>query len=371
VGIYEAYYNCLREPFSLSPDPRFLYLAPSHREALAQLRYIIEERKGFAVLTGEVGLGKTTLLRSLLERVGPKVHTGYILNPPRSVPELYAAIGAELDLNFDHLASPSIELNRFLLEIFRSGSTVALIFDEAQRLSIETLEEIRLLSNLETPTAKLLQVILAEQPELDTLLDSVALRALRQRVVMRHSLSPLGLEDTINYIANRVRVAGAKRSPFTLAACRSVYSFSGGVPRLINLICDNAMLSGYAADSPQLDRRRVEMVARQLRLETRQQATVPSRNIGDEGYSRIMGLWRSFARTLVAAGLAALIVLLAAAAVLAYRLYFANEGPVQYSLPNLVHPSLAHSWKNRLRPRVAAGALSAADSVRFEARNDE
>ena len=117
VGIYEAYYNCRREPFSLSPDPRFLYLAPSHREALAQLHYIVEGRKGFAVLTGEVGLGKTTLLRSLLERVGPKVHTGYLFNPPRSVPELYAAIGAELDLNFDHLASPIIELNQFLLKV--------------------------------------------------------------------------------------------------------------------------------------------------------------------------------------------------------------------------------------------------------------
>ena len=370
MGIYEAYYNCRLEPFSLSPDPRFLYLAPSHREAFAQLRYIVEERKGFAVLTGEVGLGKTTLLRSLLERVGPKVHTGYILNPPRSVPELYAAIGAELDLNFDHVASPIIQLNQFLLKIFRSGSTVALIFDEAQRLSIETLEEIRLLSNLETPNAKLLQIILAGQPELDILLDSVELRALRQRVVLRHSLSPLGHEDTIHYIANRVRVAGAKRSPFTLAACRSVYSFSGGVPRLINLICENAMLSGYAADSPQIDRRRVEMVAREMRLETRRQATVPSPKIADEGHSRIMGLWRRLARTWVAAGLAGLIVVLAATAVLAC-LYLANEGPVQSSLPNPVHPSLARSWENRLRPRVAAGALSAADSVRLEARNHE
>ncbi len=206
------------------------------------------------------------------------------------MPELYAAIGAELDLNFDHVASPIIELNQFLLKIFRSGGTAALIFDEAQRLSIETLEEIRLLSNLETPTTKLLQVILAGQPELDTLLDSVGLRALRQRVVLRHSLAPLGHEDTIHYIANRIRVAGAKRSPFTLGACRSVYSFSGGVPRLINLICGNAMLSGYAADSPLVDRRRVEMIAREMRLETRRQATVPSRKIADEGYSRIA--WR-------------------------------------------------------------------------------
>ncbi len=368
MGIYEAYYNCRLEPFSLSPDPRFLYLAPSHREAFAQLRYIIEERKGFAVLTGEVGLGKTTLLRSLLERVGPKVHTGYILNPPRSVPELYAAIGAELDLNFDHVTSPIIELNQFLLKIFRSGGTAALIFDESQRLSIETLEEIRLLSNLETPTTKLLQVILAGQPELDTLLDSVGLRALRQRVVLRHSLAPLGHEDTIHYIANRIRVAGAKRSPFTLGACRSVYSFSGGVPRLINLICGNAMLSGYAADSPLVDRRRVEMIAREMRLETRRQATVPSRKIADEGYSRIMGLWRRFARTWVAAGLGVLIVVFATAAVLACRLYLENEGHVQSSLPNPVHPSLARSWENRLRPRVAAGALSAADSIRLEAR---
>src|SRR5216683_1621381 len=205
MGIYEAYYNCRQEPFSLSPDPRFLYLSPSHREALAQLRYTVAERKGFAVLTGEVGYGKTTLVRALLESLGSKVRTGYIFNPPRTIAELYAAIGHELDVKFDGGASPVVKLNQFLLEIFRAGGTVVLILDEAQRLSMEILEEIRLLSNLEVSDAKLLQVILAGQPELDTMLDGQELRALRQRLVMRHSLAPLTLEDTIHYVANRIR----------------------------------------------------------------------------------------------------------------------------------------------------------------------
>ena len=232
MGIYEAYYDCRSEPFSLSPDPRFLYLSPTHREALAQLRYVVEMRKGFAVLTGEVGLGKTILLRTLLERVGSQVHTAYILKPPRSLSELYAVIANDLDLGLGGTASAVIRLNEYLLQVSHGGGTVALVFDEAQHLPVHVLEEIRLLSNLEAPDAKLLQVILAGQPELDLLLDRPELRALRQRIAMCHSLAPLALEDTINYIANRVRIAGAQQSPFTLDACRSVHRLSCGAPAL-------------------------------------------------------------------------------------------------------------------------------------------
>jgi general secretion pathway protein A len=428
VGIYDAYYNCRCEPFSLSPDPRFLYLSPSHREALAQLLYVVEERKGFAVLTGEVGLGKTILLRSLVERVQAKALTAYVFNPPRLVPELYAAIWlamreanplaaedpivlcsraeaisleahhvcrcppehgehgalgcsrckcdvrpqtapaieAESAPKSDGVVSPVIEVNRLLLATFRSGSKVVLIFDEAQCLTVETLEEIRLLSNLETPNAKFLQVILAGQPELDTLLDSVELRALRQRVVMRHSLSPLALEDTVRYIANRVRVAGAERSPFALDACHSIHHFSGGVPRLINLICDNAMLSGYAADSPQVDRRRVETVARELGLDTGP-VTVASRNprMESKGQPQVK-LSRRFGRALLAAGLGALIVVLAAVGVLACRIYLTNNVTprhLQNPAARARQTSFSRPWNNRSLP----GRLQPSYSLEFEA----
>jgi len=347
VGIYEAYYNCRSEPFSLSPDPRFLYLSPSHREALAQLRYVVELRKGFAVLTGEVGLGKTTLLRTLLERLGPQVRTAYIFNPPRSVPELYAAISHELDLKLEGVASPIIELNQFVLAISRAGGTVVLIFDEAQRLPAAILEEIRLLSNLEALDAKLLQVILAGQAELDHILDAPELRALAQRIVMRHSLSPLGLEDTVHYIANRVRIAGAERSPFTLEACRSVHRLSGGVPRVINLICDHAMLASYAADRPHIDGRCVEMAAHELHSETPPSGLAAlMQRIGKVFPPRYLS------RTLAAAAIALLIVLLAAAGVFAPRFYFPNERehrPVQGST-SVPRTSLARPWPRAMVP---------------------
>jgi len=326
VGIYEAYYDCRSEPFNLSPDPRFLYMSPTHREAMAQLRYVVEMRKGFAVLTGEVGLGKTILLRSLLERVGPQVHTAYILKPPCSVAELYEAIGSELELGFNGAASSMIKLNHFLLEVFRTGGTVALVFDEAQHLPLQVLEEIRLLSNLEAPDAKLLQVILAGQPELDRLLDAPELRALRQRVVMHHSLAPLALEDTIHYIANRVRIAGGRQSPFTLDACRSVHRLAGGVPRLINLICDKAMLSSYASDSRQVDRRCVELVAGELQLKPPPVTAARQKgNTDTQRWPRI--LWRGprLRGKLAAVAITLLAVLLAAAGVVASRFYFTNE----------------------------------------------
>jgi general secretion pathway protein A len=326
VGIYEAYYDCRSEPFSLSPDPRFLYLSPTHREALAQLRYVVEMRKGFAVLTGEVGLGKTILLRSLLERVGPQVRTAYILQPPRSVPELYATIADDLELGIGGAASAVIRLKEHLLQVSREGGTVALIFDEAQHVPIRVLEEIRLLSNFEAPDAKLLQVILAGQPELDRLLDAPELRALRQRVVMYNALAPLTLEDTINYIASRVRIAGAQQSPFTLDACRSVHRLSSGVPRLINLICDKAMLSSYAADNPQVDRQCVELAASELQLKPPPATAAWQRaKAKTTRWPRIQPRSPRLRGSLAAAAIALLLVLLAAAGVIASRFYFANE----------------------------------------------
>ena len=266
MAVYEAYYHCRREPFSLSPDPSFLYAAEPHREALAQLRYLVQERKGFAVVTGEVGTGKTMLLRSLIESVGPKIQTGYVFNPPRTIGALYDSIGYELGITLNGEANPAAVLNRHLLSAYENGGTVVMIFDEAQSLSIELLEEIRLLTNIETSSTKLAQVVLAGQPEFDAMIDSIELRALRQRLVFRYSLTALGASDTVRYIAARLRAAGASRLPFTLKACNAVHRYSGGVPRLVNVICDNAMLAGYATDSLTIDEEQIADAAGDLRL---------------------------------------------------------------------------------------------------------
>lgn len=266
MAVYEAYYHCQREPFSLSPDPSFLYAAEPHREALAQLRYLVQERKGFAMVTGEVGTGKTMLLRSLIETVGSGVETAYVFNPPRAISGLYDSIGYELGIALNGAANPAAVLNRHLLSACEKGGTVVMIFDEAQSLSIELLEEIRLLTNIETSSTKLAQVILAGQPEFDAMIDSTELRALRQRLVFRYSLRPLSPSDTLRYIAARLRAAGAQCSPFTLEACGAVHRYSRGVPRLVNVICDNAMLAGYATDSLTIDEGQVTDAAADLRL---------------------------------------------------------------------------------------------------------
>ena len=279
MAVYEAYYHCRREPFSLSPDPSFLYAAEPHREALAQLRYLVQERKGFAVVTGEVGTGKTMLLRSLIESVAPTVQTGYVFNPPRTISALYDAIGEEFGITLNGAANPAAVLNRHVLSVYEKGGTVVMIFDEAQSLSTELLEEIRLLTNIETSSTKLAQVILAGQPEFDAMIDSTQMRALRQRLVFRYSLAALSPADTVRYIATRLGAAGAPRSPFSLNACDAVHRFSGGVPRLINAICDNAMLAGYATESPTIDEKQIAEVAADLRLTNApHQAYRPDRN---------------------------------------------------------------------------------------------
>jgi len=273
MALYEAYYHCRREPFSLSPDPSFLYAAESHREALAQLRYLVQERKGFAVVTGEVGTGKTMLLRSLIESVGPNVQTCYVFNPPRTIGALYDSIGYELGITLNGVANPAAVLNRHLLSAYEAGGTVVMIFDEAQSLSVELLEEIRLLTNIETSSTKLAQVILAGQPELDAMIDSIELRALRQRLVFRYSLTALSSSEVMHYIGARLAAAGAQRSPFTLKASGALHRYSGGVPRLINVICDNAMLAGYATDSLTIDEEQIAVAAADLRLISAPQRT--------------------------------------------------------------------------------------------------
>jgi general secretion pathway protein A len=266
MAIYEKYYCCQREPFSVSPDPSFLYNSATHREALAELCYLVQERKGFALVTGEVGTGKTLLLRSLMESLAPNVETAYFFNPPHTREALYAALADELDIDLNGHANPAVILNRHFLEIREKGGTVVLIFDEAQSIRPSMLEEIRLLTNLETTHAKLVQVIMAGQPELDVAMDSMELRALRQRLLFRFTLAPLQAEDTGRYIAARLATAGAHTSPFTDEACRAVHHYSRGIPRLINVICGNAMLAGYACDKPIIGEELIDEVIADLKL---------------------------------------------------------------------------------------------------------
>ena len=250
--MYTEFYGLREKPFSLSPDPRYLFLADSHREALAHLLYGIEHGEGFIAITGEVGTGKTTLCRTLLQRIEPGTEVAFIFNPQLSALELLQAINAELGLPTEGLGRRELmeQLNRFLLAKKAEGRRVLLLIDEAQNLAPDTLEQVRLLSNLETDTSKLIQIILIGQPELDAILESPDLRQLRHRISVRWRLSPLSPIETRDYVRHRLRIAaGASREVFTELALREVHRRSRGIPRLVNLLCDRALLAGYAASA--------------------------------------------------------------------------------------------------------------------------
>ncbi|MCP5069326.1 MAG: AAA family ATPase [bacterium] len=250
--MYTQFYGLRAKPFSLSPDPRYLFLADPHREALAHLLYGIEQGEGFICVTGEVGTGKTTLCRTLLGRLDSGTEVAFIFNPQLSGLELLQAINAELGLPLEDMDRRQLQeqLNRFLLAKRRDGRRVLLIIDEAQVMERDALEQVRLLSNLETNTAKLIQIVLIGQPELDTMLESPDLRQLRQRISVRWRLTPLSVTDARDYVRHRLRIAaGAPRELFTDLALREIHRRSGGIPRVINLLCDRALLAGYAAEA--------------------------------------------------------------------------------------------------------------------------
>ncbi len=248
--MYCEHFSLLEKPFSLSPDPRYLFLSESHGEALAHLIYGIEQGEGFIAITGEVGTGKTTLCRALIQRLGEGTEVAFLWNPVLSGTDLMHAIHTEFGLNTDGRTFGQLneQLNRFLLEKNREERHVLLVIDEAQNLSKRTLEQIRLLSNLETDRSKLLQIVLLGQPELEASLASEDLRQLRQRIGVWWRLAPLGREETAEYVAHRLRVASNGRAVdlFTSRALREVYRTSRGIPRLVNGICDRALLATYA-----------------------------------------------------------------------------------------------------------------------------
>jgi general secretion pathway protein A len=248
--MYEAFFGFREPPFSLTPDPRFLWLSDTHQEGLATLVYGITRHKGFLLLTGEVGTGKTTLLRAALSQIPPNTDTALVLNTVGLTPmDLLKLIAAEFGIEgkLESTADYIIALNRMLLERLRMGRNTVLIIDEAQNLDQETLEEVRLLSNLETDTSKLMQIVLTGQPELLRMLSSPALRQLRQRIAVEHHMEPLVLEEIRPYLAHRMAVAGAKfEEVFEDAVEQPFYEFSSGCPRLISLLADRVLLSGYA-----------------------------------------------------------------------------------------------------------------------------
>jgi general secretion pathway protein A len=252
--MYTSFFGLSEKPFAITPDPRFLYLSERHAEALAHLLYGINESGGFIQLTGEVGTGKTTVVRTLLSRVPHHADVAVILNPRVTPGEFLLTICEELGLSIGEADRNSVKqmvdaLNRRLLEAHAEGRRIIVLVDEAQNLSIDVLEQVRLLTNLETPTQKLLQIILIGQPELRELLDRTDLRQLAQRITGRYHLKPLSREETKGYVRHRLRVAGATAEIFTPAALAEVHRLSLGIPRVINVACDRALLGAYTQEA--------------------------------------------------------------------------------------------------------------------------
>ncbi len=266
--MYEAFFGLDERPFNLTPDPRFLYLSDKHKEALAHLKYAIENRTGFVMVSGEVGTGKTTICRSLVDQLDQDTELAFIFNPMLSPRELLRSINEDFGIpsRGDTIKELIDELNEYLFEHNAEGKNCVLVIDEAQNLMPEVLEQVRLLSNLETETQKLLQIVLVGQPELAQNLALPELRQLNQRITARYHLKPLSKRETLQYIAYRLRVAaGRGKVRFSRSAVRLVYKFSGGTPRMINAICDRALLVGYTRETRDISARIVRQAAREIR----------------------------------------------------------------------------------------------------------
>ncbi|MEW8499942.1 MAG: AAA family ATPase, partial [Candidatus Thiodiazotropha taylori] len=278
--MFQDYFGIAEDPFAITPDPKYLFLSERHRNGFAHLLYGVTQGGGFVQLTGEVGTGKTLLCRKLLAQLPRAVDVAFVFNPRLSPLELVATICDELRVLYP-LGCSSIKeivdfLNAYLLESHAQGRRTVVIIDEAQNLSFESLEQIRLLTNLETSSEKLLQIILVGQPELRSLLNRPELRQLAQRVTARYHLTPLSRSETRAYILHRLKVAGLERPLFTDGAIRRVYKLSGGIPRLINILCSRGMLAAYGKRKGQVSRSMLSQVARELRGEVGLASRFPS-----------------------------------------------------------------------------------------------
>jgi len=257
--MYLDFYGFREKPFNLTPDPRFVFLSKNHREAFAHLLYGINNRAGFILLTGEVGSGKTTVLRALLSQLdGDHYRTALIFNPCLSPPELIQNINREFAIQTYASTGSSLldSLNPFLLQQNSEGRTVVLVIDEAQSLEVPVLEQIRLISNLETDRDKLIQIVLSGQPEFVHILKTKEMHQLSQRITVRYHLQPMDLDDTVAYVNHRLEVAGGRsRDLFSRRALKLIYRYSRGLPRLINAACDRALLTGYTKDAARINSR--------------------------------------------------------------------------------------------------------------------
>jgi general secretion pathway protein A len=294
--MYKAFFGLSRNPFEISPDPYFFYPTARHNEALANLYYGIRKQKGFVVITGEVGTGKSLLIRCLMQTLRQSnVAFAYIFNTTLNPREFLEYVLADLGLKYTGASKTDllVTLNNFLVDRHRRGLTTALVVDEAQNLRPDVLEEIRLLTNLETERQKLFQIVLVGQPELDEKMDSTELRQLKQRIGLRCKLEPLDFEEVPHYIHKRLERAGAaerSQTMFPSETIGAVCRYSKGIPRLINTVCENALLTAYAMHSPAVTPEIVQEVARDFRLD--QTATMgngndPLRNLdGNDPASR-------------------------------------------------------------------------------------
>lgn len=276
--MYRYFYGINDFPFGACPDPRFLYKMPHVQEALACLQYGIASRKGFVVMTGEVGTGKTTLLKTVLSSfTDRRISTAFVFNPRLDTLDFLEFVLADFGIPANPRGKPGMpqtksgmlmQLNRWLIDRFRNGELCAIVVDEAQNLSCELLEEIRLLTNLETSSEKLVQIVLSGQPELEEKLRDPSVRQLRQRISLWCRTRPLTGEETKAYVTNRLRIVGATQPLFSPDAVQVVHNYSKGIPRLINLICEHAMISAYVEQIKPIPPRIVESACRELDLDS-------------------------------------------------------------------------------------------------------
>ncbi len=269
--MYKSFYGLKENPFNVNPDPRFLFLTKQIEEALTGLMYGIQTRKGFITLTGEVGTGKTTLINRLLDWLHHRrARTAFLFNSRMNSSQLFDFILAEFDIPCESKSKSQqlLKLNHWLLERYRDGETVVLIIDEAQNLTYPVLEEIRLLTNLETSTEKLLQIVLSGQPELEEKLKLPQLRQLRQRIMLRCRTTPLSEDQTRDYIAERLRIAGASGEPiFSPKTIEAIHVYSMGIPRVINLLCEHSLVNGFVEQQRPIQPKIVEEVAHEFQLD--------------------------------------------------------------------------------------------------------
>ena len=268
--MYKAFFGLRALPFGSSPDPRFLYVTPQVRETLACLQYGIAARKGFVVMTGEVGTGKTTLLKTVLSTFSKgRVSTAFVFNPRLDVLDFLEFVLTDFGIEPTNRTKSGmlIQLNRWLVERFRTHGVCVIVVDEAQNLSWELMEEIRLLTNLETSSEKLIQIVLSGQPELEVKLRDPSVRQLRQRISLWCRTRPLAADETQSYIAERLHIAGATETILSPEACQLVHFYSKGIPRLINLICEHSLISAYVEQIKPIPARTVEAVSAELDLQ--------------------------------------------------------------------------------------------------------